>query len=135
MKKKKFFLCFCIFYIIIALTYVPKVYAISPAGDQIYQGIDVSNWQGSINFNEVKNDGIEIVYIKASEGTNYVDPRFRMNYEGAKSTGLKIGFYHYVRARSEEQAIKEAQHFVNVIQGTNPDCRLAMDFETFRKFE
>lgn len=107
------------------------VYALSPANDTIYQGIDVSAYQGNIDYREVKNAGIDIVYIKASEGDYLEDPEFRNNYEGARNNGLNIGFYHFVRARSEEEAQKEAEFFSKVISGTQPNCRLAMDFEVF----
>lgn len=105
-------------------------YAFSPSGET-YDGIDVSNWQGNINFAEVKEAGIEIVYMKASEGTSYIDSYFNQNYDNAKKNGLKVGFYHYVDARSVEDAIEEAKFFVSVISGKIPDCKLAMDFESF----
>ena len=107
-----------------------NTYAIEPAGET-YEGIDVSGWQGVIDFLQVKNAGISFVYIKASEGQNIVDRYFRRNYEQAKANGFNIGFYHYVRARSTEDAILEAEHFANTIAGTTPNCKLAMDFENF----
>ncbi len=107
------------------------VYALSPEGETIYQGIDVSAYQGQINFAEVKNAGIDVVYIKSSEGDYLEDPEFKNNYNKAKNNGLNVGFYHFVRARNEEEAIKEAEFFSNVISGTDPNCRLAMDFEVF----
>lgn len=110
---------------------IAPVYAFSPSSDTIYQGIDVSGWQGNINYAEVKNSGIEIVYMKASEGSYFVDPYFNQNYENAKANNLKVGFYHYVTARSVEEAIEEARFFVSTISGKTPDCRLAMDFESF----
>ncbi len=106
-------------------------YATSNLTDNIYQGIDVSEFQGDIDYSKVKNAGIEIVYIKSSEGTYLVDPYFRTNYDNAKREDLKVGFYHFLRARNEEDAIKEADFFNSVISGTSPDCRLAMDFEVF----
>ena len=108
-----------------------EVLALSPSSSTIYQGIDVSQWQGSIDYKKVKNAGIQIVYMKASEGTTYTDPYFTRNYENAKANGLKVGFYHYVRARNVNTARKEAEHFAKVIQGKQVDCRLAMDFESF----
>lgn len=48
-----------------------------------------------------------------------------------KITGLKIGFYHYLTARNEEEAIEQADFFVSLIGGLEPDCKLAMDFESF----
>lgn len=90
-------------------------YALSPDSSIIYKGIDVSHWQGDINYTKVKDAGIEIVYIKATEGQNTVDPYFSSNYEKAKAAGLKIGLYHFVRAISTDAAILEAKHFVNTI--------------------
>lgn len=106
-------------------------YAASNLSDNIYQGIDVSVFQGYIDYSRVKNSGVKIVYIKSSEGTTLEDPYFRTNYDNAKREGLSIGFYHFLRARNEEDAIKEADFFNSVISGTSPDCRLAMDFEVF----
>lgn len=106
-------------------------FAWGPSSDQISQGIDVSSWQRNINFSAVKNSGIEIVYIKSSEGNGYIDPYFEANYSNAKANGLKVGFYHYVTARSVEEARNQAIFFARVISGKNPECKLAMDFESF----
>lgn len=59
------------------------------------KGIDVSNWQGTIDFNAVKNSGIQIIYTKVSEGVDYIDPFFKTNYTQSKANNLKIGFYHF----------------------------------------
>ena len=117
--------------IIVLQISISKVEAIEPASSEIYEGIDVSNWQGNINFTEVANSGIQVVYIKATQGTTYVSPTFEQSYQNAKANGLKIGFYHYVTARSEEEARLEAQFFASKIAGKEIDCRLAMDFEKF----
>lgn len=114
------------FYILI----VPS-FAFSLSNDDIYEGIDVSAWQGDIDFEQVRNSGISIVYIKSSEGSNFVDPYFEQNYTNSKNAGLKVGFYHYVTATDTEEAIKQARFFVSTISGKNPDCKLAMDFEYF----
>ena len=105
--------------------------AIEPASKNIFEGIDVSNWQGNVNFYEVARQGIKIVYIKATQGTRYVSPVFESQYKNAKDNGLKIGFYHYVTARTEEEAMEEARFFASKIKGKEIDCRLAMDFERF----
>ena len=122
---------FCVYIITnFLIIFQPNIYAIEPAGS-VYEGIDVSGWQGEIDFLQVKNSGINFVYIKSSEGQNTVDSYFRRNYEEARSNGLNIGFYHYVRARTTEEARLEAEHFANTIAGTVPTCKLAMDFENF----
>ena len=105
--------------------------AFGPSSNQIYQGIDVSNWQKTIDFSAVKNSGIDVVYIKSSEGRSFIDPYFETNYNNARANGLKVGFYHYVTARSVDQAREQALFFENVINGKHVDCRLAMDFEDF----
>lgn len=105
--------------------------ALSPESTNFYQGIDVSNWQGTIDYQEVKNQGIKIVYIKSSQGTTYKDPYFEKNYENAKKNGLKVGVYHYLTARNESEAIKEANFFASILSDKEIDCKLAMDFESF----
>lgn len=110
---------------------VPIVYAITASSNELYQGIDVSNWQGYINYEEVKRDGIEIVYIKASEGTNYKDPYFDVNYQNAKNNGLKVGFYHFLTAINTEEAEEQAKFFASVISKKVPDCKLVLDYEVF----
>lgn len=105
--------------------------ALAPSDPQLYSGIDVSEWQGEIDFSRVKNSGVQVVYIRSSLGSDYTDPYFRRNYDGAKAQGLKVGFYHYVTARTVEQARQEAYFFAATVAGTQPDCRLAMDFEYF----
>lgn len=107
------------------------VCALLPQSTPTYQGIDVSAWQGYINYEKVRQSGVEIVYIKATEGTWYVDNYLKYNYENAKKQGLKVGFYHFVRAENIEQAVQEAEFFANAIAMMKPDCRLAMDFEKF----
>ena len=128
MKK---FLTIILMIIIVLQISISKVKAIEPQSSEIYEGIDVSRWQGNINFEQVANSGIQIVYIKATEGTTYVSPTFESSYQNAKVNGLKIGFYHYVTARTEQEAQAEAQFFASKIQGKQIDCRLAMDFEEF----
>src|SRR5665647_483511 len=61
------------------------------------QGIDVSHWNGSINWPQVKNSGIAFAYIKASDGNDSIDPLFSTNVESARATNLPIGAYHYAR--------------------------------------
>ena len=107
------------------------VFAFPPSDEKIYQGIDVSEWQGRINFKEVAESGIEVVYIRASEGTSYIDPYFMDNYRGAKENGIRVGFYHFLTATTTEEAEREAKFFVSNIKGLEQDCKLAMDFEVF----
>ena len=58
------------------------------------QGIDVSYFQGDINWKKVEAAGIQFVYIKATEGADRLDPKFRANWRGARKAGLVHGAYH-----------------------------------------
>lgn len=99
------------------------------------EGIDVSEWQGSINFNEVVNAGIESVYIKATEGFDYYDPYYRSNYENAKANGINIGFYHYLTAQTTAEAYEQADFFVSAISGLDVQMKFALDYEEFYQLD
>lgn len=129
MKKFKILISICTFIFVCVLC--TQVVAFSPSSSTLYEGIDVSEWQGEIDWERVRYSGIKIVYIRASEGNNYIDPDAIRNYNGAKENDIKVGFYHYLTARTQEEAIEQAEFFVSVIKGLNVDCRLAMDFESF----
>lgn len=129
--NKKCILIICFLLMCIFISSFDKVLAFPASSSEIYYGIDVSEWQGDINFFDVKNAGIDIVYIKSSEGNNYIDPYFESHYNGAKENNLNVGFYHFLTARNESEAIEEARFFVSVVNNLDSDCRLAMDFEVF----
>lgn len=95
------------------------------------EGIDVSHWEGRIDFFEVRRAGIRIVYIKASEGDRGVDPDFERNYREAQTAGLKIGFYHYLTARTVEEGREQARYFAGVIREKHYEACPVMDFESF----
>ena len=106
-----------------------SVSALPAASGEQRRGIDVSMWQGDIDFEEVAESGVDTVYIRSGLGSDYTDPYFEQNYERARAAGLNVGFYHYVTARTVSQAEYQAHFFVNTIQGKEYQCRLAMDFE------
>ena len=96
-------------------------------------GIDVSAWQGKIDFNKVKKSGYEFVILKA--GGNdcgfYTDSQFAENYESAKKAGLKIGAYYFVnRDFSAKNAQKLAEVFCNIVKNKTFDFPLFIDVET-----
>lgn len=105
--------------------------AMEPSSSVQYDGIDVSKWQGTIDFAKVKEAGVEIVYMRAGQGANYVDPYFSRNYQEAKKQGLRVGFYHYVTAQTVDEAREQARYFVKIIGGRESDALLAGDFEYY----
>ena len=104
-----------------------------PAGG--VQGIDISVWQGEVDFAALKADGIQVVYIRAGEGMGdgrgMADERLEQNSAGAAAAGLDIGYYYYLRACTVEQAEAEADFFWSLIADKPAACRPAMDYESF----
>ncbi len=98
---------------------------------QQYDGIDVSVYQGPINFQAVAQAGIEVVYIRAGSSPDRIDSNFEINTRKALDAGLHVGFYYYLRARTPEEAAGQARRFHRLIAGKTFDCRPAMDYETF----
>lgn len=87
------------------------------------KGIDVSNFQASLDFNKVD---AEVCIIKASEGLTYINPSLKHSYSGARAKGMKVGYYHYLRAND---AVAEAKHFLSAICGLDNNCKLVIDAE------
>lgn len=93
------------------------------------EGMDVSVYQGDIDFAAAKEDGIEVVYIRASYGADGVDETFRRNYEKAKEAGVALGFYHFLDTRVPAEAQLQARRFAQLIRGLDYQCRPVLDYE------
>jgi len=83
-------------------------------------GLDVSSWQGSVNWSSVRANGARFAYVKATEGTNYLNSEFGAQYTGASSVGLLRGAYHFGRPDASGGAA-QAQFFVNNGGGWSAD--------------
>ena len=98
------------------------------------KGIDVSKWQGSINFKSVKAEGIDFVIIKAggSDAGFYEDPMFKINYAGAKAAGLKVGAYYYVGSKFQgtESGIVDAKKFIRILGKRSYEYPVYVDVES-----
>lgn len=77
------------------------------------KGIDVSHYQGTINWQQVKAAGIVFAFIKATEGTTFVDNLFLHNWQTAKAFGVARGAYHFYRFAADP--IMQADHFVELL--------------------
>ena len=91
------------------------------------KGIDVSNWQGQIDFSKVKASGYEIAYIKATEGQHTLDKNFNTNYANAKASGINIGFYHFLHGN--ENGKTQAEWMYSNIKDKECQCKIAIDVE------
>lgn len=95
----------------------------------VYKGIDVSKWQGSINWKKVSNAGIDFAMIRSSFGDSNVDVKLKENVAGCEKYGIPYGFYHYTYARNVSEAKKEARFFLKTIKNYNPEYPVVLDIE------
>ena len=98
-------------------------------------GVDVSHWQGQIDWIGVASTGHTFAFVKATEGTSFTDVTYPLNREGAGAVGIKIGAYHYARpagasaAAIAESAIAQADAFVAFAQPAPGDLLPSLDLE------
>ncbi len=102
----------------------------------VRKGIDVSHYQndkGAINWNQVKNSGVEFVIVKVggryNDATMYEDKNFRENIQGALAAGLRVGVYFWSEAVTEQEAIEEADYVISRINQYNITLPICMDYE------
>ncbi len=108
--------------------------------DEYYSlcGIDVSYYQGDIDWQQVRDAGIEFAIIRAGfrgygeEGSLNEDPFYRKNISGAKEAGLLVGVYFFSQALNEEEAAEEADFLLSLIDGVELDLPPAYDEEIIR---
>lgn len=98
-------------------------------------GIDISEFQGSIDWYAVKADGIDFAFIRCggrgySKGGIYDDSRFYENVQGAKAAGIKVGVYFFSQAITPYEALEEASITLDKISGLGIDMPVVMDWET-----
>lgn len=91
-------------------------------------GIDVSYWQGKVDWNEVVNSGIDFAILKCNAGTEIAD-NFVQNYNGAKSAGLDLGAYIYSYALTEDRAKEEAKACIKTLSGKQLEYPVFFDIE------
>lgn len=99
----------------------------------IYKGIDVSSYQGNIDWDAVASDGIDFAMLRILTGRDVdnlsYDSKFKTNYREARSAGLYVGVYRYSYAKSRTQARKEARAVIKALDGRKLDYPIVMDFE------
>ena len=97
-------------------------------------GIDVSEWQGDVDWLQVRDAGVEYVMMRigwrgSEEGLMFEDERFKEYYDGAAAAGLKIGAYFFSQAVSVEEALEEAEYALQILDGRRLDMPLTFDWE------
>ena len=104
-------------------------------------GIDVSYWQGNIDWSKVKADGVTFAFIRVayrtygSSGTLNADTKAKQNIEGAKAVGIKVGVYCFSTAISEKEALEEARFTLDMIRGYKLELPVVYDCEGYAEKE
>lgn len=112
------------------LIYQKKITVNHPSEtDYPIRGVDVSYYQGEIDWDILAKEGIDFAFIKATEGSSHIDTRFRENWERAGKTGLKRGAYHFFSFESEGAA--QAEHFISVVPKENGMLSPVVDIEFY----
>ena len=107
------------------------------AGEGRKFGIDVSTWQGNIDFNAVKNAGCDFVIIRIGYYYDHIvtDDYFRQNLNNARAAGLPVGIYFYTTDNSESGVRQHARWIADMLGGTPLDFPVAFDWEEFGNFQ
>ena len=109
----------------------------APAGAATYaKGIDVSHYNGAIDWTQVATASYRFVYAKATEGSTLIDPTYSINRAGGKGFGLRVGAYHFGRPAGATDparianATAQADFFLTVVQPQPGELPPALDLET-----
>lgn len=102
-------------------------------------GLDVSKWQGKIDYEKVKDAGVEFVFIKLGgsngiEGDYYLDPNFKENIESFTKVGIPVGVYFYSYANSIDKARRDAEWVLEQLKDYKIDLPVAYDWENWSSY-
>ena len=97
--------------------------------DYPVRGIDVSSYQGEIDWNVIVDQNIQFAFIKATEGSSFINPCFSENFKNASNTNLRIGAYHFYSYDSNGDT--QADNFISVVPKADNMLPPVVDFEFY----
>lgn len=97
------------------------------------RGVDVSHYQGSINWNKLQAQGIMFAFIKATEGSSYTDSMFQTNWKNVALTDLRAGAYHFFSFESSGQ--KQAENFIHTVSVIDNMLPPVIDVEPYGQYK
>ena len=97
------------------------------------RGVDVSEYQGRIDWQMLADQNVDFAYIKATEGSGYVDPRFAENWAGAADAGIKTGAYHFFSFDSS--ADTQAENYIAAVPMSGGALPPAIDVELYGAYK
>ena len=113
----------------VALTTFVSAPVTVKAAEPIAKGVDVSKYQGAVNWSAVKNAGYSFAFVKIGSAKSGLDPYFAVNMAGATAAGMKVGAYIYSYATTVEGAITEAQFAIAALQNYPVSLPVVYDLE------
>ena len=97
------------------------------------RGVDVSAYQGDINWAVLASQDIDFAYIKATEGSGYTDEKFPYNFSEAKKYGLRVGGYHFFSYDSPGKT--QAENFISAVPKEEGSLPPVIDLEFYDEYE
>ena len=91
------------------------------------KGIDVSHYQGEIDWTQIDKDSIAFVYLKATEGNDYIDPAFSTNISSLNNEKIPFGVYHFFEPSKDAEL--QAEHFLKIIHKSKAKLPPVLDIE------
>lgn len=95
----------------------------------ITRGIDVSEWQGTIDWTMVKNSGVDFAFVRVAYGKSYIDKKYAYNMEQAAAAGVPVGTYIYSLATTPTEALREAALVIKQMKGYKVSYPVVFDLE------
>lgn len=137
-KSKKILIVFACFIVIcaalLALVYFKLLHPNDMfIGSYKVRGVDVSSYQGEIDWKELSTKGIDFAFIKATEGSGQVDEKFEYNFKNAADTKLYYGAYHFFSYDSSGK--EQAEHFIKTVEKKTGMLAPVIDLEFYGKYE
>ena len=135
--KNKIFILIAIVLLLVTLSlwlFLGIIKFNNPSKEQYpIRGVDVSAYQGRIDWKKLSEQDIQFAYIKATEGSGFVDEYFQENYKNAQETNLKIGAYHFFSYDSDGEA--QANNFINNVEKIDNMLPPVIDVEFYGDYK
>lgn len=117
--------------LIILILFIGSLFSTFYPPDFYYsiRGVDVSHHQGDIDWQILSEQNIDFAFIKATEGSNFVDPKFKYNWKEASKTKLKIGAYHFFSYDSSAKT--QVSNFIHTVENSDDSLPPVIDIEFY----
>jgi len=123
-----------VLFIIVLIIYgVTHTFNQTKSEDHLVKGVDLSAYQGEIDWDLLADQNIDFAFIKATEGNDYVDTKFKANWEESQKTALKVGAYHFLNYDTTGKA--QAKNFIDNVPVSDQNLPPVVDLELYGIYE